>query len=65
MVFVGRADDLVKIGGAWLDIRGLEQKLEARAGVSQAKVTKLEQDDDVGLFVAGIVRTTGQGSADR
>ena len=39
LAFTGRADDLVKVGGAWVDIRHLEGRLAAVEGVSEACVS--------------------------
>jgi acyl-coenzyme A synthetase/AMP-(fatty) acid ligase len=36
--FSGRADDLVKVGGVWVDIHDLEQKACAVSGVLEAKI---------------------------
>jgi hypothetical protein len=35
-VFAGRADDLVKVGGAWVDVREVQRKLEAFPDVAEA-----------------------------
>ncbi|CAK0896521.1 unnamed protein product [Prorocentrum cordatum] len=38
LAFVGRADDLVKVGGKWTDIRELEARLLAMEEVSEASI---------------------------
>lgn len=40
LVFAGRADDLVKVGGIWVDIRDIEQRLEAADSVAEACVCR-------------------------
>jgi len=39
LAFTGRADDLVKVGGAWVDIRNLEARLAAVEGVTEACIS--------------------------
>lgn len=37
-VFVGRADDMMKVGGVWVDSKVLRQSLESLPGVSEAQL---------------------------
>ncbi|CAE8641267.1 unnamed protein product, partial [Polarella glacialis] len=54
LVFTGRADDLMKVGGAWVDAREVERKLGDILGVVEARVCRRAAFVQLSYFSFGV-----------
>lgn len=48
--FAGREDSLVKVHGRWVDLDALEERLAGCAGIAEAAVVSVPDDDGVGAL---------------
>lgn len=55
VLFRGRADDLIKVGAKWFDVKELERKLQALDGVAEAHVLGRDVFAALGLYREGVV----------